>query len=319
MSSPSDVARGFSISGLLDSASRTNGRFRVVEIPVGDIADHPGNAVYSMDADGVRALAESIKENGLTDLPLVRKLPDGSWQMISGHRRKAAYALLAQEDGAYARLPCRVAEGVDDARALALLHSANYFVRALTVTERAAATRALGLEVERLRAEDPALSGRRTEDIKADIIAGQTGRRVSGKTIKREEALADKIAGSLADEWRAAADAGKLSARAVDALAALPRAEQSEIARRAGFDGDAEGASKRDLSARVIAAVGNGAGPDLSLARALSAVEAFSRRACQPSPADLESLDQIAKTAGAIIGRARAGSDEPSKGVRTQS
>jgi ParB family chromosome partitioning protein len=319
MSSPSDVARGFSISGLLDSAARTNGRFRVVEIPVGDIADHPGNAVYSMDEAGVRALAESIKENGLTDLPLVRKLPDGSWQMISGHRRKAAYALLAEDDPAFAKLPCRVAEGVDDARALALLHSANYFVRALTVTERAAATRALGLEVERLRAEDPALSGRRTEDIKADIIAGQTGRRVSGKTIKREEALADKIACSLADEWRAAADAGKLSARAVDALAALPHAEQSEVARRAGFDGDAEGASKRELSARVIAAVGNGAGPDPSLARALRAVESFSRRACQPGPADLEALDQIAKTAGAIVGRARAGSDEPSEGVRAQS
>lgn len=319
MSSPSDVARGFSISGLLDSASRTNGRFRVMEIPVGDIADHPGNAVYSMDADGVRALAESIRENGLTDLPLVRKLPDGSWQMISGHRRKAAYALLAQEDDAYAKLPCRVADGVDDARALALLHSANYFVRALTVTERAAATRALGLEVERLRAEDPALSGRRTEDIKADIIAGQTGRRVSGKTIKREEALADKIAVSLADEWRVAADAGKLSARAVDALASLPRAEQSEVARRAGFDGDAEGASKRELSARVIDAVGSGAGPDPSLARALKAVEAFSRRACEPAPADLSALDQIAKTADGIVSRARAGSDEPSEGVRDQS
>ena len=319
MSSPSDVARGFSISGLLDSASRTNGRFRVVEIPVGDIADHPGNAVYSMDEAGVRALAESIKENGLTDLPLVRKLPDGSWQMISGHRRKAAYALLAEEDPAFAKLPCRVAEGVDDARALALLHSANYFVRALTVTERAAATRALGLEVDRMRAEDPSLSGRRTEDIKADIIAGQTGRRVSGKTIKREEALADKIACSLADEWRAAADAGKLSARAVDALAALPRAGQSEVARRAGFDGDADGASKRELSARVIAAVGNGAGPDPSLSRALRAVEAFSRRACQPGPADLSALEEIAKTAGGIVSRARAGSDEPSKGVRDQS
>lgn len=319
MSSPSDVARGFSISGLLDSAARTNGRFRVVEIPVGDIADHPGNAVYSMDEAGVRALAESIKENGLTDLPLVCKLPDGSWQMISGHRRKAAYALLAEDDPAFAKLPCRVAEGVDDARALALLHSANYFVRALTVTERAAATRALGLEVERLRAEDPALSGRRTEDIKADIIAGQTGRRVSGKTIKREEALADKIACSLADEWRAAADAGKLSARAVDALAALPHAEQSEVARRAGFDGDAEGASKRELSARVIAAVGNGAGPDPSLARALRAVEAFSRRAAEPGQADLEALEEIARTAGAIVSRARAGSREPSKGVRGQS
>lgn len=67
------------------------------------------------------------------------------------------------------------------------------------------------------------------------------------------------------------------------------------------------------------AAVGNGAGPDPSLSRALRAVEAFSRRACQPGPADLSALEEIAKTAGGIVSRARAGSDEPSKGVRDQS
>lgn len=317
MSSPSEVARGFSISGLLDTASKTNSRFRVVEIPLDDIADHPGNAVYSMDEAGVRALAESIKENGLTDLPLVRKLYDGSWQMLSGHRRKAAYRLLAEEDPAFSKLPCRVAEGVDDRRALVMLHAANYFVRALTVTERAAATRALGIEVGRMRAEDPSLAGRRTEDIKADIIAEQTGRRVSGKTIKREETLADKIAAGLSEEWRGAADAGKLTAQAVDALAALPFPEQARIAREVG--GVDEGASKRELSARVVAAAGGKAGPDPSLARALRAVEAFSRRADPPCPADLEALEKIAGTAGGIVGRARAGSNEPSKGVRRQS
>ena len=34
-------------------------------------------------------------------------------------------------------------EGIDDERAVTLLHAANYFTRALTVTERAAATEAL--------------------------------------------------------------------------------------------------------------------------------------------------------------------------------
>ena len=34
--------------------------------------------------------------------------------MISGHRRKAAYALLAKDDPAYERMPCRVIEGIDD-------------------------------------------------------------------------------------------------------------------------------------------------------------------------------------------------------------
>ena len=64
----------------------------------------------------------------------MRKVGDGSWQMVSGHRRKAAYALLAKDDPAYEKMPCRVIEGIDDERAVTLLHAANYFTRALTVT-----------------------------------------------------------------------------------------------------------------------------------------------------------------------------------------
>lgn len=84
MSSPSQVAAGFTITGLLDGASRTRGRYPVSEIAVADIADHPANAAYSMDPAGIAELAESIREDGLTDLPLVRKVGDGSWQMVSG-------------------------------------------------------------------------------------------------------------------------------------------------------------------------------------------------------------------------------------------
>lgn len=103
MSSPSQVAAGFTITGLLDGASRTRGRYPVPEIAVADIADHPANAAYSMDPAGIAELAESIRQDGLTDLPLVRKVGDGSWQMVSGHRRKAAYALLAKGDPAVFR------------------------------------------------------------------------------------------------------------------------------------------------------------------------------------------------------------------------
>ena len=159
MSSPSQVAAGFTITGLLDGASRTRGRYPVSEIAVADIADHPANAAYSMDPAGIAELAESIRQDGLTDLPLVRKVGDGSWQMVSGHRRKAAYALLAKDDPAYERMPCRVIEGIDDERAVTLLHAANYFTRALTVTERAAATEALRGDAVRLRsAESPRTS-----------------------------------------------------------------------------------------------------------------------------------------------------------------
>lgn len=229
MNSPRDAAKAFTISGLLDEGTATRRRFPIEEIEVSDIAEHPGNAVYSMDDAAISKLAESIRRDGLTDIPLVRKLPDGGFQMISGHRRMAAYRLLAAEDDDYARMPCRIVEGVSDEQALTLLHVANYFTRELTVTERAAATRALGEEVERMRGNDPRLSGMRTEDIKAEIISSQTGRKVSGKSIQRQEALASMIENDLSLGWRNLADEGGLSSEAVKMLAKVPQKEQMRL------------------------------------------------------------------------------------------
>ena len=82
MSSPSDIASGFSISGLLDESSKTRERYPVVEIDVSSIEGHPGNIVYSMDERSIRNLARSIKKDGLTDIPLVRKLDDGDRKSV---------------------------------------------------------------------------------------------------------------------------------------------------------------------------------------------------------------------------------------------
>ncbi|MFQ9179778.1 MAG: ParB/RepB/Spo0J family partition protein [Eggerthella lenta] len=127
---------GFTISGLLDRSASIRNDYPVERIPIEEIADHPANAAYSMDEAGIAQLAKSIEEEGLTDLPLVRKLDDGGWQMVSGHRRKAAYALLAKEDEKYAQIPCRVIRGITDEQSVMLLHAANYFVRSLTGPRR---------------------------------------------------------------------------------------------------------------------------------------------------------------------------------------
>lgn len=226
MSSPKDIAKGFTITGLLDASAKTQRQYPIAEIPVTDIEDHPDNTAYSMDATSIKRLADSIKEQGLTDLPLVRKMGDGTYQMVSGHRRKAAYALLAEQDERFATLPCRVVEGISDEASVLMLHAANYFTRTLTITERAAATRALGVEVERRRAEDDTVKGMRTEDVKASIIEEQTGRKVSGKTIKRQEALAELVETRLIDAWRQKAEEGMLSASAIETIAVMPEAAQ---------------------------------------------------------------------------------------------
>ena len=118
-----------------------------------------------------------------------------------------------------------------------MLHTANYFVRALTVTERARATEALGIEVERMREQDESLYGKRTSDIKAAIVEEQTGRAISGKTIQREEKLAKVIEQDLSTHWAAEADEGRLSAASIELLKDIPREEQARLfaARPAGL------------------------------------------------------------------------------------
>ena len=303
------TASGFTISGLLDKNATTRSDYPVERIPVGEIADHPENTAYSMDDAGIAQLAKSIEEEGLTDLPLVRKLDDGSWQMVSGHRRKAAYAMLAEEDERYAQIPCRIIRGISDEQSVMLLHAANYFVRNLTVTERAAASRALGMEVERMRVENPELSGMRTEDIKAAIISEQTGRKVSGKTIQRQESLARKIEEDLVAGWREAALSDSLSADAVNALAKMEPDEQerlfsswkehpldkkktTEFLRKATSEPSANLQHKEDPK------------PSAPLGSALRALKRYESKAPnEPSGLDRQVLEKISRTADRLLGR----------------
>ena len=302
------TASGFTISGLLDRSSATRSDYPVERIPVDEIGDHPENTAYSMDDAGIVQLAKSIEKEGLTDLPLVRKLDDGSWQMISGHRRKAAYALLAKNDKRYAQIPCRIIRDISEEQSVMLLHAANYFVRSLTVTERAAASRALGIEVERMRAENPELAGMRTEDIKAAIISEQTGRKVSGKTIQRQESLARKIEENLVPEWREAALSDALSADAVGILAnrspeeqgrlyetwkgrPLDKKETTAFLKRETAKPEPKGIAKDPVSK-----------PSVPLASALRARRRYESKAKEaPSELDGQALEEIAETARRLL------------------
>lgn len=296
--SAAEVAAGFSITGLLDADSKTRERFPIEEIPVDQIADHPDNIAYSMDGESIQSLASSILRDGLTDLPLVRKMGDGSWQMISGHRRKAAYALLAKDDDRFARIPCRIIANITDAQAVTLLHTANYFVRQLTVTERAAATRALGIEAKRLKAEDPEFAGMRTEDVKAAIITAQTGRPVSGKTVQREEALARTIANDLSPQWAREADVGNLSAETVRALSEMPKSEQEALYGKRG-EGDF---TKQQNSAFVVEKRADVDGPDKMLVQARKNLESYARKHPDGvSAADSEVLSAIGRLSARIL------------------
>ncbi len=63
--------------------------YTTMTLPVDEIRSHPEND-FTMDERELQELVDSIRSEGLGQLPLVRQLPDGAYQMIAGHRRLEA-------------------------------------------------------------------------------------------------------------------------------------------------------------------------------------------------------------------------------------
>lgn len=301
-----DIAKRFSLAGVLDEDRQAKQRFPVEEIEVAAIEDHPANVAYSMDEDGIKSLAESIRKDGLTDIPMVRRKPDGGFQMLSGHRRKAAYALLAKDDPAFGRMPCRIVEGVSDDQAVTLLHTANYFTRQLNVIERAKATRALGIQIERMRAEDPELKGVPSAELKAAIIRNQTGRSVSAATIKRQEQTARLVEERLSDGWREEALEGNLTDTDIAKLAGMEKGAQEKAlsAKRA------KGLGRRETSSMIREAADAPTDVDKHLRQAVKALGKAARRIESGAPFDEGLLEEVESLVGGMRNQPRtAGSN----------
>lgn len=62
----------------------------LVNIPVDLLDDHEENAIFSLEEEGIAALAESVASRGVLQPLVVRKKPDGRYRIIAGHRRKYA-------------------------------------------------------------------------------------------------------------------------------------------------------------------------------------------------------------------------------------
>ena len=71
---------------------------KVMTIPINKIIDFEGHPFHvTMDEDMAK-LIDSIKENDMLMPALVRPKPDGTYEMISGHRRKFAMSPLGRTE-----------------------------------------------------------------------------------------------------------------------------------------------------------------------------------------------------------------------------
>ena len=93
-------------------------RSYVIDLPAAEISDFPDHPFKVRMDEEMEQMVESVKERGVLSPVLVRPMPDGSYQMVSGHRRK-----LASELAGLPSLPCIVRELTDDEAIIIMVDS----------------------------------------------------------------------------------------------------------------------------------------------------------------------------------------------------
>ena len=122
------------------------------------------------DDDAMRDMAESVKQYGVLSPAIARPMPDGEYELISGHRRKRACELAGLET-----MPVIVRELDDDAAAILVVDS-NLQREGLLPSERAFAYK-LKLEALRHQGERTDLTSSRVGmKLQALDIVGQDAR-----------------------------------------------------------------------------------------------------------------------------------------------
>ena len=94
------------------------GRTFVTDLDPAKISDFPNHPFHVRMDEEMERLVESVKERGVLSPVLVRPMPEGGYQMVSGHRRKMAAEL--------AELPtvsCIVRELTDDEAVIIMVDS----------------------------------------------------------------------------------------------------------------------------------------------------------------------------------------------------
>lgn len=80
-------------------------RERVQEIPLTEISDFPNHPFHVRMDESMAEMADSVKQYGVLVPALVRPRPEGGYEMVAGHRRKAASELAGKTV-----VPCIVRE-----------------------------------------------------------------------------------------------------------------------------------------------------------------------------------------------------------------
>ena len=143
---------------------------KILEIPLTDLHPFINHPFQVTKNEELRELADSIKENGVVTPAIARPRPEGGYELIAGHRRKAASELAG-----LATMPVVVRE-LDDEAATIVMVDSNQQRENLLPSEKAFSYK---MKLEAIKRQ-----GKRT-----DLTCGQVDHMLSGK--KSRDLIAD--------------------------------------------------------------------------------------------------------------------------------
>lgn len=148
----------------------------VLDLPLDQIGDFPNHPFKVRQDDAMMEMMESVQLHGILVPGLVRQLADGSYQMVSGHRRKLASRLAGLDT-----LPCIVRDLTDD-EAIIVMVDSNLQREKVLPSEKAFAYR---MKLEAMRRQ-----GKRTDLTSTPVV----------EKLKGKDALSSAIIGKAAGD-----------------------------------------------------------------------------------------------------------------------
>ena len=170
----------------MNTGGRTAADGELITLALAELYPFSRHPYKVCDDDAMRDMAESVKQYGVLSPAIARPLPDGGYELVSGHRRKRACELAGLET-----MPVIVRELDDDAAAILVVDS-NLQREGLLPSERAFAYK-LKLEALRHQGERTDLTSRQVGDkLKAaDKVGEDVGE--SARQIQRYIRLTELI------------------------------------------------------------------------------------------------------------------------------
>lgn len=214
----------FDLGELLKNVSNLDtGREQIQYIPLDQIDEDPNNFYQLSD---IAQLADNISLCKLQQPIRVRQKPDGRYQIVSGHRRRAALEMLVADGyDQWKEAPCIVE--TDDAnptlQQLRLIY-ANANTRKMTAAELSEQAEQVEKLLYQLKEEGYSFPGRMRDHVAEAVGASKS-------KLARLKVIRENLDPSWADDWKE----GRLTESQAYAMAQMPPFWQSVIKENYGY------------------------------------------------------------------------------------